>query len=807
MEYSMNKASIQPVTSQAIKADKLMVWTIACLFLISLSIAFFNGSWFEALSVGIPAMLIPLLIIKLSPGTLRSRISVAFSFMVFSSLAIQQTHGMSESHFTVFILLAFLLYYRDWRPIFVAALAIAVHHVAFNFLQAGSTGVYIFALGPNLKVLIIHALAVVFESGLLILMATSLRAESNMLGGEPQVVADIARRVAGGDLSVDIKTQQGDTTSVNAALKSMVEHLSSLISSMDNMSSEHRAGNTDAVVDSSLYQGSFKDVALGVNTMVAGHIDMNNKAMAVVEAFGQGNFDVPLDKFSGKKASINIVIEKVRGSIKNFVYDMKNMSAAHDKGDIDVRMDESKFVGTYNEMAQGLNDMVNGHLDMNRKAIAVVDGFGEGNFNVSLEPLPGKKAFINVAIEKTRGNIKRFTSEMNQMSLAHNAGDIDFKMNEAQYNGTYQDMAHELNGMIAGHIKMNKDAIEVVEGFGHGDFTIQLEKLPGKKSFINEAIEHVRSNLLQLSRDVEILSKASAEGRVTERADATKHPGEFRKVIEGFNATLESIVAPIMAVKRSAESINSVAKEIAVGNNDLSTRTEQQASNLEKTASSMEELASTVRKNAENAKQANNLALVASGVAIKGGDVVDKVVGTMSAINTSSKKINEIISVIDGIAFQTNILALNAAVEAARAGEQGRGFAVVAGEVRNLAQRSATAAKEIKGLIADSVTKTAEGTEQVELAGKTMKEVVSSVQRVTDIMGAISTASMEQSSGIDLVNDAIASMDETTQQNAALVEEAAASASLLVKQASSLSEIVSGFKLASNSIQLKTKLA
>ena len=251
----------------------------------------------------------------------------------------------------------------------------------------------------------------------------------------------------------------------------------------------------------------------------------------------------------------------------------------------------------------------------------------------------------------------------------------------------------------------------------------------------------------------------------------------------------------VVQVREASETINTAAGEISSGNNDLSSRTEQQASSLEETAASMEELASTVKQNAENSKQANQLASAASGVAVKGGEVVGQVVTTMTSINESAKKIEDIISVIDGIAFQTNILALNAAVEAARAGEQGRGFAVVAGEVRNLAQRSATAAKEIKELITDSVSKTAQGTIQVEEAGKTMQEIVTSVQRVTDIMAEITAASVEQSTGIDQVNQAVTSMDEVTQQNAALVEEAAAAADSLVDQAESLINVVSAFKL------------
>jgi len=239
----------------------------------------------------------------------------------------------------------------------------------------------------------------------------------------------------------------------------------------------------------------------------------------------------------------------------------------------------------------------------------------------------------------------------------------------------------------------------------------------------------------------------------------------------------------------------------------LSQRTEEQASSLEETASSMEELTSTVKQNADNAKQANQLAIGASDVAGKGGAVVNQVVGTMSSINESSRKIVDIISVIDGIAFQTNILALNAAVEAARAGEQGRGFAVVAAEVRNLAQRSASAAKEIKALIGDSVSKVEDGSKLVDKAGKTMQQVVDSVKRVTDIMSEITAASQEQSAGIEQVNQAITQMDEVTQQNAALVEEAAASAESMREQANELFSAVGVFKLEGAKKSVKSAVA
>jgi methyl-accepting chemotaxis protein-2 (aspartate sensor receptor) len=290
-----------------------------------------------------------------------------------------------------------------------------------------------------------------------------------------------------------------------------------------------------------------------------------------------------------------------------------------------------------------------------------------------------------------------------------------------------------------------------------------------------------------------------AEGDLTSKIPV-RGRNEITVLYAGFKRMQESLIRTVTSVRRGVEEIDTGSKEIASGNTDLSSRTEQQAASLEETAASMQELASTVKQNAESARQANQLAASASEVAVRGGTAVSEVIGTMQAISTSSHKISEIVSVIDGIAFQTNILALNAAVEAARAGEQGKGFAVVAGEVRNLAQRSAQAAKEIKLLIEDSVGKVTMGSGQVERAGATMQEIVASVKRVTDIMGEISAASEEQARGIDQVNRAVTQMDETTQQNAALVEQAAAAASSLQDQSGKLAEAVAIFKLATSEV-------
>ncbi|MBD8529064.1 MULTISPECIES: methyl-accepting chemotaxis protein [unclassified Massilia] len=320
-----------------------------------------------------------------------------------------------------------------------------------------------------------------------------------------------------------------------------------------------------------------------------------------------------------------------------------------------------------------------------------------------------------------------------------------------------------------------------------------LAMVLGSAAAIVAGIVVSRSIVRPLGRAVEV-AKTVAAGDLRERIEVTSNDetGQLLAALRDMNSSLQRIVT---RVRSGAETISVASSEIAQGNLDLSARTEQQAGALEETASSMEELTSTVKQNADNARQANVLAISACDVALKGGAIVERAVGTMAAISASSKQIVDIIGVIDGIAFQTNILALNAAVEAARAGEQGRGFAVVAAEVRTLAQRSATAAKEIKTLIGGSVARVEAGSLLVNEAGATMTDIVASVKRVMDIMAEISAASSEQGAGIEQINLAVTEMDTVTQQNAALVEEAAAAAQALREQTVSLNGVVSVFKL------------
>jgi len=428
---------------------------------------------------------------------------------------------------------------------------------------------------------------------------------------------------------------------------------------------------------------------------------------------------------------------------------------------------------------------------------AIVQAAVQGDFGKKME-MDGKVGYtktlselLNRLSDVTDDGLK----DISRVAQALADGDLTQKITK-DYPGLFGQTAHGVNGTVKALNEIVSEIQFIALSAGQGDFSAKLD-LAGKAGY-NKTLSALLNQLSDVTEgglmDIIRVAKALAAGDLTQ--SITKdYPGLFGQTKDGINATVENLKKLVDEIKLAVEGINTGSKEIAMGNQDLSQRTEEQASSLEETASSMEELTSTVKQNAENAKQANQLAISASDVAGKGGAVVNQVVGTMSSINESSRKIVDIISVIDGIAFQTNILALNAAVEAARAGEQGRGFAVVAAEVRNLAQRSAAAAKEIKTLIGDSVDKVENGTKLVGEAGQTMEEIVTSIKRVTDIMAEISAASSEQSAGIEQVNQAITQMDEVTQQNAALVEEAAAAAESLEEQAQNLSTSVSVFKL------------
>ena len=477
-----------------------------------------------------------------------------------------------------------------------------------------------------------------------------------------------------------------------------------------------------------------------------------------------------------------------------------------------------------------------------REAVEAANKMSNGDFSFRLTAnSKDETGILCAAMIRTQQSVKALIEDSNKLLDEASKGHLNSRANANQHRGDFKNIVLGINGLLEAVVGPINITAKYVDDIAKGNIPAKITSgfegdFVSIKNNLNSCIEAINA----MMADTSLLMNAAMEGDIELRADTSKHQGDYNKIVTGINDVLDVMVSPlhdvvrvlgalakndftetiflpyqgafgkltndanmtvanltsvIRDIKEAAGNVNTASHEIASGNIDLSKRTEQQAASLEETAASMEQLTSTVKQNADNAKQARQLAESASEVAGQGGEVMTAVVSTMSDISESSKKISDIISVIDGIAFQTNILALNAAVEAARAGEQGRGFAVVASEVRNLAKRSADAAKEIKTLINNSVDKVMIGAELADKAGQTMIDVVNSVKRVTDIMAEISAASIEQSTGIEQVNQAITQMDDVTQQNAALVEQAAAASESLEEQSQQLTAMISVFKL------------
>jgi len=475
-------------------------------------------------------------------------------------------------------------------------------------------------------------------------------------------------------------------------------------------------------------------------------------AAAVVKDIADGNLSVQVAVRPGDKSSLLYSINSMRETLSNIITSTNIVMNDAAKGDLTSRM-RVNMRGDFTQLKDSIN--------------------------VSLD-----------TINNTLNDVMRVAE-----ALAH--GDLSHKIT-GEYQGVFGQTKQSVNNTVDELTKVIEEIEEIVySGADCGDFSIKMsmhDKV-GYSRRLAELINQLFSTTERSLNDVMRVSAALSDGDLTQNI-TNDYPGAFGAVKAGMNITVENLRGLIDGIKNTGEVIATAANEISAGNNDLSHRTEEQAASLEQTAASMEELSSTVQQNTDNAKYANELALGASTIATKGVEVVNTVVENMAIINESSRHIVDIISVIDGIAFQTNILALNAAVEAARAGEQGKGFAVVAVEVRNLAQRSASAAGEIKRLISDSVENISDGSKQVEHAGKTMEDIVRAIQSVTNIMTGIAAASVEQNAGIDQVHQAITQMDNVTQQNAALVEQAASAAESLREQTRNLAIEIAHFKTA-----------
>ena len=479
-----------------------------------------------------------------------------------------------------------------------------------------------------------------------------------------------------------------------------------------------------------------------------------------VKIIASGDLSRSIESRPGDTTSLLYSLKSMQTGLATLVGEIQNMVAAAARGDFSSRIELSGKQGFGKQIGESLNLLAEttntGLMDVMRVSQALADG----DLSQTVEKdYPGIFGKTGTAVNATVNSLKRIVADIDTMVQAANHGDFSTRINLSDKQG----FAHELSDLL------------------------------------NQLSETTESGL----KDIIRVAQTLAQGDLTQRIEKS-YPGLFGEASSGINTTVSNLTGLITQIKESVESINTAASEIATGNQDLSSRTEEQASSLEETASSMEQLTSTVKGNTQSANDANREAKAAAEVAERGGETVKGSVAIMAEIAASSKKIADIIGVIDSIAFQTNILALNAAVEAARAGEQGRGFAVVATEVRSLAHRSADAAREIKALIGESVARIDAGNAQATQAGDQMTEIVDAIERVSGLINDIASASVEQTQGIEQVTQAISQMDDVTQQNAALVEQAAAAAESLEEQAQQLAQGVAAFRTSSDRPSVRT---
>jgi methyl-accepting chemotaxis protein len=661
-----------------------------------------------------------------------------------------------------------------------------------------------------------------------------------------QTAQQAAAAIAAGNLDSSFDTsQQNEIGALLRSMKSMQDSINFFFAELNAMTQKHAQGGVKERLDAAKFAGTYSRMADEINELIQSHIAINRQLLGIVTQYAKGDFSMDMAVLPGETRVITETMNSAKQTFLEVNNEIRMLVEAGAKGDFSKRSDASRFEFMFRDILNNLNSLMETCDVGFNDVLRVADALSQGDLTQTISrDYPGALGAMKTGINSTIETINFFVAELNSMAQKHAQGWVKERLDAAKFAGTYSRMADEINELIQSRIAINRRLLGIVTQYAKGDFSMDMDVLPGETRVITETMNSAKQTFLEVNNEIRMLVEAGAKGDFSKRSDADRFDFMFRDILNnlnslmetcdvgfndvlrvadalaqgdltqaisrdypgalgamktGINSTVENLKEMVGAIQESAYAINGASKEITAGNNDLSHRTEEQAASLEQTAASMEELASTVNANTESAKQANHLAQGASDVASKGVEVVGQVVKTMDSISESARKITEIIAVIDSIAFQTNILSLNAAVEAARAGEHGRGFAVVADEVRKLAQRAAAEAGEIKGLIGDSETKVTEGGKLVAHAGKTMEEIVEAIQKVTTIVSHISEASIEQNGGLNQINQAISQMDLVTQQNAALVEQAAAAAEAMQEQTETLTQMAGRFNVGNES--------
>jgi len=572
---------------------------------------------------------------------------------------------------------------------------------------------------------------------------------------------------------------------------------------------------------------------MSLHARITGYPEQTMHEIARVEAaLAAGELGVRLSAQSGDRHgqvladAINRLIDSATQPVAQLATSVRAMAADHDRGEIDTVLPAERFKGEVHLAASAINTMVCQHIAVKKQAMACVQAIAMGDFAAPLEKLPGKKAFINDVVEMLRRNLVGLISEMNDMSAAHETGDIDVTLSPDRFHGDFATVARGINHMVSEHIAVKKKAMACIKAFSEGDFDAPIEQFPGKKAFINDNIENLRRNLRAIAMEIERLITASTAGKLHERGQTALFSGDFAGMLQGINDMLDAILVPIgegnrvlakvsegdlrermeiacegdhqlmkNAVNRlvdnlrdfagqvgdASENVSAGSLQLAASSQEVSQGATEQAAAAEQASSAMEEMTANIKQNADNAAQTEKIARQSAKDAESSGIVVNRAVEAMRTIADK-------IGIVQEIARQTDLLALNAAVEAARAGEHGKGFAVVASEVRKLAERSQTAASEIGAVSADTVKAATE-------AGDMLTRLVPDIRRTAELISEISAACREQDIGASQINEAIQQLDQVTQQNAGASEEVSATSEVLASQAEELQASLSYFRI------------
>lgn len=608
-------------------------------------------------------------------------------------------------------------------------------------------------------------------------------------------VVGVMKKISDGDVSMIIQPKDSQDE-ISPALNKTVDTVRGLIADTGNLIKATQEGKLDTRCNANSYSGSWKEMVIGINNLIDAFVGPINVTAEYIDRVSNG--DIPpkiTDTYYGDFNEIKNNLNKLIDTLNLFITDMDYMAKQHDLGDIDVVVPEEKFNGSYRAMAKGVNDMVKGHITVKKKAMACVAEFSKGNFEAELEKFPGKKAFINENIESLRKNLKDVNNEINKLIEASEEGKLSERGNDKAFQGDWAVMIKGLNGLIEKIVEPVMEAATVLDEMAKGNLqTAVIGNYKGDHARIKEALNFTIKTISSYINEISYILTEMANGNLGVGI-TVDYLGDFIEIKNSINMIVKSFNEVLGDMNLAAEQVAAGSRQVSDSSQALSQGSTEQASSIEELTASMNEIAEQTKKNAVNANLANELALTAKNNAAQGNDQMKEMLKAMEEINLSSSNISKIIKVIDDIAFQTNILALNAAVEAARAGQHGKGFAVVAEEVRNLAARSANAAKETTSMIEGSIKKVEEGTKIANETADALNNIVEGVAKAADIVGNIASASNEQATGISQVNQGISQVSQVIQTNSATAEEGSAASEELSGQADLLKEMVAKFKL------------